>query len=303
VERVSKQLMKIAIIGANGQLGCDLVKVFNSSKCEIVPLTHDDIDVTKFELSEKVLKNIQPDVIINCAAYVRVDDAEDNADIAFGVNAMGARHIAKICAKLNSTLMHVSTDYVFDGRKNKPYTEDDIPNPINVYGNSKLAGEYFARNIPEKYYVIRSSSLFGAAGASGKGGNFVETMIKKARNGEEIMVVDDMVMSPTYTRDAAGMMRDILMKELHSGTYHVANSGSCSWFYFAKAIFEMLDIDANLIPIKTSALGSKAKRPMFSALVSVRIEEYGLGMPGWEEGLRGYLNEKGYFGSAVKTGS
>lgn len=302
MERVSDQLMKIVIIGSNGQLGSDLLKVFTNSKYDIVPLTHADIDVTKFELSEKVLKNIQPDVIINCAAYVRVDDAEDNADLAFGVNALGARNIAKICARLNSTLMHVSTDYVFDGRKQKPYTEDDIPNPINVYGNSKLAGEYFARNIPERYFIIRSSSLFGAAGASGKGGNFVETMIKKARNDEEIRVVDDMIMSPTYTMDAARMIRDILMKELPFGIYHVANSGSCSWFDFAKMIFEMLDIDANLIPIKTKAHGSKAKRPMFSALVSERLGECGLGMPEWEDGLREYLNEKGYFESAVKMG-
>jgi dTDP-4-dehydrorhamnose reductase len=291
----------IAIIGANGQLGSDLVKVFKSSKYEIVPLTHADIDITNFELSQKVLRNIQPDVIINCAAYVRVDDAEDNADIAFGVNAIGARNIAKICAILNSTLMHVSTDYVFDGRKNKPYTEDDVPNPINVYGNSKLAGEYFARNIMERYYIIRSSSLFGVAGASGKGGNFVETIIKKARNGEEIRVVDDMVMSPTYTRDAAEMMRDILMEELPFGIYHAANSGSCSWFDFAKAIFDTLDIDANLLPIQTSAPGSKAKRPIFSALLAARLKKYGLGMPCWENGLRGYLNEKGYFVSAVKT--
>lgn len=291
--------MRIAIIGANGQLGCDLVKVFNSSKYEIVPLTHADIDVTKFELSEKVLKNIQPDVIINCAAYVRVDDAEDDADIAFAVNATGARNIAKICVELNSTLTHVSTDYVFDGRKNKPYTEDDVPNPINVYGNSKLAGEYFVRNITERYYVIRSSSLFGAAGASGKGGNFVETMIKKARSGEEIRVVDDMVMSPTYTKDAAEMMRDILMKELPSGIYHAANSGFCSWYVFAKAIFDTLDIDADLLPIKTSALNSKAKRPMFSALASAMLEKYGLEMPRWEDGLREYLEEKGYL--EVKT--
>lgn len=286
--------MRIVIIGANGQLGSDLVKVFTGTKHEIVPLTHADIDVTKFELSEKVLKNIQPDIVINCAAYVRVDDAEDNAYRAFGVNAFGARNIAKICAELNSTLMHISTDYVFDGRKKKPYTEDDVPNPVNVYGNSKLAGEYFVRNIMEKYYVIRSSSLFGAAGASGKGGNFVETMKKKAQSGEEIRVVDDMVMSPTYTRDAAGMIRDILMKELPSGSYHVANSGYCSWYEFARAIFDALDIDANLLPIKTSALRTKAKRPMFSALVSVRLKKYGLEMPCWKEAFRNYLIEKGY---------
>lgn len=241
-----------------------------------------------------MIQNIQPEAVINCAAYVRVDDAEESADKAFAVNALGARNIALVCSELNSMLAHISTDYIFDGRKKQPYTEDDAPNPLNVYGNSKLAGEYFIRSILERYYIIRSSSLFGAAGASGKGGNFVETMIKKARNKEEIKVVDDMVMSPTYTKDAAGMIKNIITKKLPFGIYHVANAGQCTWYDFSKRIFETLDIQANLSPTKTNILQSKARRPMFSPLASARLKRHGLEMGRWETALENYLIEKRY---------
>lgn len=154
-------VIKIAIIGAKGQLGFDLVRAFKDTEHEIVPLTHADIDVTDLRSSVDILRNIQPEAVLNCAAYVRVDDAEEFADKAFAVNALGARNIALICSDLNLILVHISTDYVFDGRKTEPYTEEDTPDPLNVYGNSKLAGEYCIRNILEKYYIIRSSSLFG----------------------------------------------------------------------------------------------------------------------------------------------
>jgi dTDP-4-dehydrorhamnose reductase len=284
--------MKIAVIGANGQLGFDLVKAFKNTQHEIFPLTHTDIDVTDFKLTEEIFKNIQPEAVINCAAYVRVDDAEVFGDKAFAVNALGARNTALICKDLDSILVYISTDYVFDGRKKQPYTEEDIPNPLNVYGNSKLAGEYFVRNTLEKHYIIRTSSLFGIAGASGKGGNFVETMIKKACNKEEIKVVEDMIMSLTYTRDAADLIRNILMKKLPSGIYHVANGGQCSWYEFARAIFEMLNMDAGLSPMKTDLLQSKARRPLFSPLVSVKLKKHGLEMERWEDALKRYLIEK-----------
>ncbi len=286
--------MRIAIIGANGQLGFDLVRSFKNTEHEIIPLLHADIDVTDLKLSREVLKNIKPEAVINCAAYVRVDDAEEFTDKAFAVNAIGARNIALVCRELNPVLVYISTDYIFDGRKKQPYTEEDVPNPLNVYGNSKLAGEYFVRNILEKYYIIRSSSLFGAAGASGKGGNFVETMIKKARSKEEIKVVDDMVMSPTYTRDAAEMIKNILSKKLPFGIYHVANTGQCTWYDFSKRIFETLDLQADLSPTKTDILRSKARRPMFSPLVSARLKKHGLEMESWEIALENYLIEKGH---------
>ena len=286
--------MKIIIIGANGQLGYDLIRAFENTEDEIAPLTHADIDVTDLRSASETLRNIEPDAVINCAAYVRVDDAEDFPERAFAVNALGARNIARICRDLNSILAHISTDYIFDGRKKEPYTEEDTPNPLNVYGNSKLAGEYFVRNTLEEHYIIRSSSLFGASGASGKGGNFVETMIKKARNGEEIKVVDDMIMSPTHTRDLAGMIKKILIKKLPFGIYHAANQGQCSWYEFAKTIFETLEMEANLSPTKTSTLQSKARRPIYSPLVSIKLGKHGLEMKNWKEALTDYLVEKGH---------
>ncbi len=286
--------MRIAIIGAGGQLGFELTKSFESVDCETVPLTHADMDVTDFKAAEKVLRNIGPESVINCAAYVKVDDAEDFPEKAFAINALGARNMALICKETGSILAHISTDYVFDGRKNIPYTEEDAPNPLNAYGTSKLAGEFFVRNIAEKHYIIRSSSLFGIAGSSGKGGNFVETMIRKARNSEDIKVVDDIIMSPTYAKDAAEMIRSIILKKLPFGLYHAANKGKCSWFEFAGKIFEILGSNASLSPTKSVALQSKANRPLFSPLASSKLESYGLEMEEWESALKKYLIEKGH---------
>ncbi len=303
--------MKVAIIGANGQLGSDLVGVL---KEEAIPLTHRDLDVTEPE-SVKILKELMPDVVINTAAYVRVDDAEVEVENAFQVNAIGALNIAKACNDINAVNVYISTDYVFDGTKGEPYEEEDIPNPINVYGLSKYTGEVFTRNFslcgapphdpaspvralkktsPKKYYVIRSSSLYGKAGARGKGGNFVEFMIQKARSGEELKVVDDQFMSPTYTKDVAVMLKRFLELEPESGIYHAVNEGYCNWYDFTKEIFNILGWDAKIqiTPIKSSELKRLSKRPIFSALKNKKLEELGLRMRDWKEALRDYLKEK-----------
>jgi len=281
--------MKIAVIGATGQLGSDLVKVFD----EVIPLTHVEMEIKDLLSCLKTLEKHKPDVVINCASYVRVDDAEDYAEEVFAVNSVGAKNVTIACKKINAVNVYISTDYVFDGSKNTPYTEEDHPNPINTYGISKVAGEFYTKLV-ERHYIIRVSSLFGAAGASGKGGNFVETMITKAKNKETIMVVDDMVMSPTYTVDAAAMIKEILIKNLPFGIYHAANKGQCSWYKFAKTIFNTLGIEVRLSPTKTNILQSKARRPMYSPLVSVDLKKYGLEMEGWEAALKNYLIEKGY---------
>ncbi len=282
--------MRVAIIGATGQLGSDLVKAFSDH--EIIPLKHSDIEVTSRESCE-VLKEHSPEVVINTAAYHKTDECEIYPEKAFLVNAAGAKNIAEVCSKMSATPIYISTDYVFDGAKAEPYTENDTPNPINTYGISKLAGEFYTK-LAEKYYIIRVASLFGVAGASGKGGNFVETMIKKAKNGEKIRVVDDMVMSPTYTRDAAEMIKNIVEEKLPYGIYHVTNSGYCSWYEFARAIFELTNLNAELSPIKTSQLSLKARRPLFSALTSIKLEEHGLRMRDWKAALQDYLKEKGH---------
>ena len=283
--------MRVAIIGATGQLGSDIVKVFSD---KAVPLSHADIEVKNLFSCIKALKEHSPDVVINCAAYVRVDDAEDFAEEAFAVNAVGAKNVASACEQIGAANVYISTDYVFDGTKSDPYIESDLPNPINAYGLSKYAGEIFTRNYSSKFYIIRVSSLYGAKGARGKGGNFVETMIKKAKNGEEIKVVDDMIMSPTYTRDAAEMIKNIVEEKLPYGIYHVTNSGYCSWYEFARAIFELTNLNAELSPIKTSQLSLKARRPLFSALTSIKLEEHGLRMRDWKAALQDYLKEKGH---------
>lgn len=282
--------MKAAIIGARGQLGSDLVKIFGK---EAVPLTHEDIEVTSIE-SCKILKEIAPNVVINTAAFHKTDACEDFPEKTFSVNAVGAKNVAEVCREINAISIYISTDYVFDGNKNEAYVESDLPNPINVYGISKYAGEIFTKNYCEKHYIIRVASLFGVAGASGKGGNFIETMITKAKKGEAIKVVNDMIMSPTYTKDAAFAIKEIITKELPFGVYHVTNRGSCSWFEFAETIFEILKLDVDLKPIKTEELSLKAKRPKNSSLKSEKLEKFGIELRNWKEALIAYLLEKGH---------
>ena len=291
--------MKVAIIGANGQLGSDLVKVFGE---EAIPLTRRDLDVTDLE-SLKILDELEPEVIINTAAYVRVDDAEVEVEKAFRVNAIGALNIAKVCNEINAINVYISTDYVFDGAKGEPYEEDDVPNPINVYGLSKYAGEILTRNfslkkktLPKKYYVIRSSSLYGKAGARGKEGDFVESVIQKARSGEELKVVDDQFMSPTYTKDVAVMLKRFLKIKPAFGVYHIVNEGYCNWYDFTTEIFNVSGWGAQIqiTPIRSSELKRLARRPVFSALKNKKLDDLGLSMRNWKEALKDYLIEKGW---------
>ena len=284
--------MKVAIIGANGQLGSDLVDVFGA---EAIPLSHRDLDVTDLE-SLKILNELRLEVVINTAAYVRVDDAEVEAEKAFQVNAIGALNVAKVCNELDVLNVYISTDYVFDGIRGAPYEEEDVPNPVNVYGLSKYAGEIFTRNYSEKYYVIRVASLYGKVGASGKGGNFVEFMIQKARNGGEIKVVDDVFMSPTCTKDVSRMLKRFIEIKPEFGIYHIVNEGYCNWYDFTREIFYILGWDAkiHIIPIKSTELKRLARRPIFSALNNKKLEEFGLRMRNWKEALKDYLMEKGW---------
>jgi len=286
--------MNVAIIGANGQLGSDLVEVFGKDPSfEVIPLTHKDLDVTVPE-TLKVLKELKPDVIINTAAYVRVDDAELYPEKAFAVNAIGALNVARVAEEIGAVNVYISTDYVFDGTKGEPYTEEDVPNPINVYGTSKLAGEIFTRNYSTKHYIIRVASLYGKAGASGKGGNFVNWVIEKARRGEELRIVDDKFMSPTYTMDVARTLKKFLELMPEFGVYHMVNEGYCSWYEFTKAIFEILSWEVDVKPIKSNELNRLARRPGFSALENKKLHTIGLKMQDWREALEEYLREKGY---------
>ncbi len=283
--------MKIAVIGSNGQLGTDLVKVLGIDH-EVVPLTHDDIEVSDYS-SCLILKDHQPEVIINTAAFHKTDQCEEDSLKTFTVNSLGARNIATISKEINAIDVYISTDYIFNGTKNKPYTEEDKPTPINTYGISKLAGECFTTQNP-KHYIIRVASVFGQAGASGKGGNFVETMIKKAKNNETITVVDDMWMSPTYTKDASLLLKEMLENHIPYGVYHATNKGYCSWYQFAQEIFRLTGLTPDLNPTKTDPNYGKAQRPAFSALTSTKLGNYNFEPRSWKESLKAYLLEKGH---------
>jgi dTDP-4-dehydrorhamnose reductase len=283
--------MRIAVIGSTGQLGTDLVKALQEEH-EVISLTHHDIEVADYD-SCRILVKHNPSLIVNTAAFHKVDLCEEEPLKTFSVNTMGARNISVISRELGAISLFVSTDFVFDGSKNQPYTEDDQPNPLNTYGISKLAGELYTKQNPS-HYIIRVASLFGVAGASGKGGNFIETMIAKAQKGEAITVVDDMWMSPTYTMDAAVTISKIVDSKLPFGTYHVTNEGYCTWFEFAKKIFRLSELDANLSAMKTDQLHPKAVRPRFSALKSVRLSKFNIRTREWEEALKDYLTQKGY---------
>lgn len=279
----------IAVIGSTGQLGKSILATFGD---RAISLPHEKIEVKDIHSCENALKDV--DIIINCAAYTNVDRCEIEPAEAFMVNAIGARNLALLCKKKEIINVYISTDFVFDGEKGEPYHEDDIPNPINTYGITKYAGEIFTKNCCDRFYIIRTSSLYGKTGARGKGGNFVEWMIEKAGGDEAITVVDDIVMSPTSTKDVAEMIKNIVDKRLPFGIYHVANQGHCSWFEFAKKIFQFLKIDANLSPIKTHELKRKAKRPRFSAIESKNLSRFGLNMRGWDDALKLYLKDMGY---------
>ena len=281
--------MKIAVTGANGQLGTDILKTFK--ELDVVGLTHADIEITNRKCTRDVLFAINPSVIIHTAAFVRVDECEDEPDMAFRVNAIGTKNVAEVASELNALLIYISTDYVFDGEKGAPYTEDDCPNPINTYGITKLAGEYFAQLV-DKWYVIRVASLFGTAGASGKGGNFIEAIFKQAATNNRVDVVADMMVSPTYTWEAAQVMSRMLKIGLPSGVYHLANSGTCTWYDFAQHAFELAGTDVDLRAIATATLSQKAKRPCSSVLVSNKLSNYGLSLGDWESALKHYLGEK-----------
>ncbi len=280
--------MKLAIVGANGQLGTDLVKVF-SAEHEVLRLNHADIEITDIDSVKKTLAAAKADVVVNTAAYNLVPDAEKVPDKAFQINGTGTLNLAKVCADLGARFVHFSTDYVFDGKKARPYTEDDCPNPVNVYGNTKLAGEYFALNSSDAAVVIRVSGIYGKVPSRGKGGNFITTMIRLAREKPEVCVVNDEILTPTPTYDIAKNTA-ALVKKGASGLYHMSCEGECSWYEFAKLIWETLQLETPLYPASVKDFPSVVKRPFYSVLENNNLNKLGINhMPEWREALKVFL--------------
>jgi dTDP-4-dehydrorhamnose reductase len=278
-------------VGAAGQLGRELTQRLGK---DAAALTRAEADLTRAGAARAALGALRPDVVFNCAAYNLVDRAESEPEAAFAVNAWGVRELALACRDLGCALVHFSTDYVFgleDGRRT-PYAEADAPGPVSVYGLSKLAGEYLVRALCPRHFVVRTCGLYGVWGSGGKGGNFVETMLRLAGQGKPLRVVADQVCTPSYAADVAEAALALVRAGRH-GLYHVRSGGACSWYEFARAIFELAGVRADVTPIASAEYGAAARRPAYSVLGMGAYEALGLPrLRPWREALAAYLEER-----------
>lgn len=255
--------MKILITGSNGMLGHDLIEVLKDNH-ELILTTSKTLDITDKDNVIEFIRENNPDIVINSAAYTDVDGCEENQDIAYAVNGYGVENLALGCREVDCPLVHVSTDYVFDGTARDPIREDGKIGPISVYGKSKLKGEEAIQKILDKFFIVRTAWLYGI-----NGGNFPKTMLELAKNHSEITVVYDEVGTPTYTPDLAYAISQLIDTDYY-GIYHITNSGHCSWCEFARYIFEVAGSDVNVIPVTASEFARPAPRPHYSVLENKR---------------------------------
>lgn len=270
-------MQKILVTGANGMLGQDLCPILEDNDYDVIETDIDTLDITDYKNVEEVITRFQPDIIVHCAAYTNVDKAEEDLETARLINFKGTENIAKMCKKLDIEMVYISTDYVFDGKKNEPYTVNDEPNPLNNYGLTKFEGEEAVRKNCPKHYITRTSWLYGHHGK-----NFVETMISLAEK-PELKVVDDQTGCPTWTCELSNGIVKILQNKKY-GTFHVCGSGCTSWYGFAKEIFEQMNLNINLKPCTTSEFPRPAKRPSYSVMDNNKI------CRNWKLALKDYLN-------------
>ena len=277
--------MKVLVTGVKGQLGYDVVKDLKKRGHEPIGVDREEMDLMNNDAIREFIMNTRPEAIIHCAAYTAVDKAEEEVEVCYQVNAEATKVIAECAKELDITLIYISTDYVFDGTKEGEYVETDVPNPINVYGASKLLGEQYVQQLLEKYYIVRISWVFGE-----NGNNFIKTMRRLGSERDELNIIHDQVGSPTYTADLAPLLVD-MMETNKYGIYHATNEGTCSWFEFANEIFKQSNIEVKTNPITTDQYPTAAKRPMNSRMSKDKLTEFGFALlPSWEEALNNYLN-------------
>lgn len=269
--------MKVLVTGANGMLGQDLCPILESNGYSVVKTDIDNLDITNAKMVDDVLTSENPDIVIHCAAYTNVDKAEEDISAARLINSTGTENIAKVCAKLNSTLVYVSTDYVFEGNGTQPYKPQDKTNPLNNYGLTKFEGEEAVRKYCEKYYITRTSWLYGIHGK-----NFVETMISLS-NRPEVKVVNDQTGCPTWTVELSRGILRLLSEQKPFGTYHVCGAGQTTWYGFTKEIYKLCNLIVNLQPCSTEEFPRPAKRPTYSVM-----DNGGL-CRDWKEALQDYV--------------
>lgn len=278
--------MKIVVTGVKGQLGFDVVKeLLRRGYNEVFGIDIDDLDITNVLAVNSFFLNVNPEVIIHCAAYTSVDKAEDNKDICMRVNVDGTKNLVDQARKYNAKFIYISTDYVFDGEKKGEYKTTDIPNPQSIYGISKYLGELEVLK-HNKHFIIRISWVFGKNGF-----NFVKTMLRFGSEKKSLKIIDDQIGSPTYTYDLSKLLVDFAETDKY-GVYHATNEGSCTWYEFANEIFKLAKIEISVIPIKTSEYPTKAIRPMNSLMSKEKLDEYGIKrLPNWKDALKRYLKE------------
>jgi dTDP-4-dehydrorhamnose reductase len=284
--------MKVAVIGADGQLGYDIVAGF-SGVGDVAAITHADVEISVLESVKNTLNSLRPDLVVNTAAFHHVEKCEADPALAFAVNGLGARHVAQVTDSLGAKLVHISTDYVFDGKKQAPYAEDDSAAPLNVYGNSKLSGEFFVRCSNPRHFVVRVSAIYGSHPCRAKGGlNFVELMLKLSKEKDELRVVDDEFVTPTPTIEIAQQLM-VLSRTSEYGLYHATAEGSCSWYEFARAIFDLTATRVRLERAKPGEFPAKVPRPKYSVLENASLKTRSLNVFGdWRQGLENYLAQR-----------
>lgn len=288
--------MRLLVLGPNGQLGSDV-----RSACErregfrFVPLGRDRLDVSRPDQIRAALTDLDFDALVNCTSYHKTDEVEHNAGLAFAVNAHAVMAMAQTCEAKKVPFVHISTDYVFRGDAARGYVETDEPGPINVYGASKAMGENLAlRAYPHGTFILRVASLYGVAGASGKGGNFVETMIRVGREKGRLRVVNDITMSPTATSDVAQTILSLLARRVEPGVFHVVNAGQATWFEFAQEIVSRAGVKAEVEPIGSHEYPTAALRPTYSVLNNGKLTRTVGPIDHWTEALDRYLIAKGH---------
>ncbi len=278
--------MKVLITGAGGQLGQDLVTCFEGAGDDVVGLDRAALDIADEKAVRSAVSDHRPDVVVHSAAYTMVDACETETESAWRVNAYGSWLVARACAEVDAAMVYLSSDYVFDGALGRPYTEFDAVNPTSVYGRTKEAGEQKVRQTLPSHYIVRTSWVHGASG-----GNFARTMLRLGRERGAVSVVDDQTGSPTFTADLAPQIRRLVGTGMH-GTYHVTNSGHCTWFEFAREIFALAGLTVDLTPTDTASFDAPAPRPAFSVLDNLLTRQIGLpAMPPWQDSLAALVAE------------
>lgn len=284
--------MKVLVTGVRGQLGYDVVKELSARGIDTVGVDIEEMDITDRVSVERVISGAAPDAVIHCAAYTAVDAAEEHEELCRRVNAEGPGNIAQACRELDIPMVYISTDYVFDGKGQHFWEPEDKREPQSVYGRTKYEGELAVQELLEKYFIVRIAWAFGVNGK-----NFVKTMLNLSKNHDTVRVVNDQFGSPTYTRDLAVLLADMVVTEKY-GVYHATNEGVCSWYEFACAIFEEAGIDMKVIPVTTQEYGASASRPANSRMSKEKLTECGFRrLPDWRDALKRYiavLREEGF---------